>query len=192
MPEIEGNNYEESADECHCRLKTTNESLLEDGINVSYSFDLKTEESREFLNSSLLKSEGNARAHPNFDDVDRGWAWVVLAGSFGTFCLMGATQFSAGIVHMILLDKYDSGVSLASVAGAVHVSIISIAGWCHLYIDFRNIIYNLVYIYSLHYLVYMYIKKTKFTMFTNTYNFANSSISHGFVSHNFVQIRLMN
>ncbi|XP_060565472.1 monocarboxylate transporter 9-like isoform X2 [Ruditapes philippinarum] len=127
MPEIEGNNYEESADECHCRLKTTNESLLEDGINVSYSFDLKTEESREFLNSSLLKSEGNARAHPNFNDVDRGWAWVVLAGSFGTFCLMGATQFSAGIVHMILLDKYDSGVSLASVAGAVHVSIISIA-----------------------------------------------------------------
>ncbi|XP_053406812.1 monocarboxylate transporter 12-like [Mercenaria mercenaria] len=84
----------------------------------------KNEKELKSQNGTLLKNR--ASSYPQFADLDEGWAWVVLAGSFGTFCLMGATQFASGIIHMILLHKYQASVSLTSVAGAVHVSIISI------------------------------------------------------------------
>ncbi|XP_045188745.1 monocarboxylate transporter 4-like [Mercenaria mercenaria] len=64
---------------------------------------------------------------PEFSDLDTGWAWVVLFTSFGTFCLMGATQFASGIVHMILLERYQANESLTSLVGALHTSLIFIA-----------------------------------------------------------------
>lgn len=63
---------------------------------------------------------------PHFTDMDHGWSWVVLFGSFGAYCLFGATQFASGIVHIILLDKYQASISMTSVAGAIHVSLISL------------------------------------------------------------------
>ena len=65
---------------------------------------------------------------PYFKDMDTGWAWVVLFGSFVTFCLCGATQFASGIVHIILLEKYKASLSVTSVAGAIHLSLISVGG----------------------------------------------------------------
>lgn len=63
-----------------------------------------------------------------FSDLDTGWAWVVLVASFGNMCLFGATQFASGIVHVILLERYQASVSLTSVVGAVHTSLIGLGG----------------------------------------------------------------
>ena len=65
---------------------------------------------------------------PDFSDLDTGWAWVVLAASFGTSCLMGATQFASGIIHIILLEKYHASVSMTTIVGALHTAMIAIGG----------------------------------------------------------------
>lgn len=114
---------DDSTEECHM---ATYEPFLKDEDAVTTT-KLDARDCRKSTNRSLLNIED--KTHSNFEDLDKGWAWVVLAGCFGTFSLMGTTQFASGIIHMILLEKYNSSVSLASVAGAVHVSIISLGGW---------------------------------------------------------------
>ncbi|XP_052771086.1 monocarboxylate transporter 12-B-like [Mya arenaria] len=55
-----------------------------------------------------------------FEDLDTGWAWMVLIASFLTFCLVGAAIYAVGITHAVLLDKYGASVAVTSWAGALH------------------------------------------------------------------------
>ncbi|XP_053407788.1 monocarboxylate transporter 12-like isoform X2 [Mercenaria mercenaria] len=105
-------------------------------IEIDKTMEKSNSTSESLLNKEHIHKEDICKRQ--FADVDKGWAWVVLAGSFGTFCLMGGTQFASGIVHMILLEKYQTSVSLTSVAGAVHTSLISIGAPLSSFVLERN------------------------------------------------------
>ncbi|KAL4231866.1 hypothetical protein ACF0H5_009442 [Mactra antiquata] len=92
----------------------------------------------DYTNNVLIyKKEAEDVHEPRFDNLDRGWSWIVLAASFCTFMLMGATQFASGIVYMALLDRFQASTSLSSLVCAVHISMISIGAPLSSYISDR-------------------------------------------------------
>lgn len=78
--------------------------------------------------NSETKEEGITDEEEDFKDIDRGWAWVVMLASFGSFVLQGGAMYAVGIIHSALLDKYEASVSLTSWAGALYVAQCSMAG----------------------------------------------------------------
>lgn len=84
--------------------------------------------------NSETKEEGIKDGEEDFKDIDRGWAWVVMLASFGSFVLQGGAMYAVGIIHSALLDKYEASVSLTSWAGALYVAQCSLAGLLFLFI----------------------------------------------------------
>lgn len=64
----------------------------------------------------------------DFPDLDKGWAWVVLVASFGSFMLLGGTMYAVGIIHIALLERYGEDVSKTAWAGALHSALMSVGG----------------------------------------------------------------
>lgn len=60
--------------------------------------------------------------------LDTGWAWVVVFAAFGTFCLLGTSLYSVGIIQAVLLQKYGESVALTSWPGAVNTAMMSLGG----------------------------------------------------------------
>ena len=65
---------------------------------------------------------------PNFSDLDRGWSWVVLAGAFGSFMLIGGTIYGVGIIHIALLERYKQDITMTSWIGALHSAMMNLGG----------------------------------------------------------------
>lgn len=65
---------------------------------------------------------------PEFTDLDTGWAWVIVFASFGTFCLLGTSLYSVGIIQSVLLQRYRESVSLTSWPGAINTALMSLGG----------------------------------------------------------------
>lgn len=65
---------------------------------------------------------------PVFDDLDHGWAWVVMLACFASFFLQGGAMYAVGIIHSALLDRYEGSVTLTSWAGGLFASLCSLAG----------------------------------------------------------------
>ncbi|KAH3730265.1 hypothetical protein DPMN_056247 [Dreissena polymorpha] len=61
-----------------------------------------------------------------FNDMDRGWSWVVLFASFGSFMLIGSCMNGVGIIHATLLELHGESVGLTSWAGALHTGLASL------------------------------------------------------------------
>ena len=64
----------------------------------------------------------------DYKGLDTGWAWVVLFASFGTFCLLGSSLYSVGIIQSVLLQKYKESVTLTSWPGALNTAMMSLGG----------------------------------------------------------------
>jgi hypothetical protein len=83
--------------------------------------------------NEILKQQDKAREQHDVSsaehkDLDTGWAWVVLFASFGTFCLLGTSLYSVGIIQSVLLQKYKESITLTSWPGAVNTALMSLGG----------------------------------------------------------------
>ena len=65
---------------------------------------------------------------PNFPDLDRGWSWVVMAGAFGSFMLIGGSVYSVGIIHIALLERFKQDITMTSWVGALHSAMMNLGG----------------------------------------------------------------
>ena len=65
---------------------------------------------------------------PNFSDLDRGWAWVVMAATFGAFMIIGGTIYGVGIIHIALLERYKQDITMTSWVGALHSAMMNLGG----------------------------------------------------------------
>ena len=81
--------------------------------------------------SSSKKEEEGEQKTPNFSDLDRGWAWVILLASFGSFLVIGGSVYGVGIIHIALLERYGQDITKTSWVGALHSSMINIGGILH-------------------------------------------------------------
>lgn len=90
--------------------------------------DKGTNEESKALKPPESNANHTKETHEDFNDLDTGWAWIVLISSFGTFCLIGSLMYAVGIIHSSLLDRYEESVSLTAWAGAIHTSSMSIGG----------------------------------------------------------------
>ncbi|KAK3096259.1 hypothetical protein FSP39_025048 [Pinctada imbricata] len=61
-------------------------------------------------------------------DIDGGWAWMVMLGSFGCQFLAGFLNYSAGVIHVALLEEFDGGVAKTSFVGSVFASLAFLVG----------------------------------------------------------------
>ncbi|XP_052770838.1 monocarboxylate transporter 2-like [Mya arenaria] len=62
-----------------------------------------------------------------FRDLDSPWSWVVLVASFVSLFVVGGTNYSVGLVHNVLLDRYNGTQSSTALVGAVYTSISNVA-----------------------------------------------------------------
>ena len=65
---------------------------------------------------------------PVFSDLDRGWAWFILAASFVSLMMIGTSIYAVGIIHIALLERFHQEVSRTSLVGGVHSAMIAAAG----------------------------------------------------------------
>jgi hypothetical protein len=76
--------------------------------------------------------EGKERKSPSntqdFKSLDKGWSWVIMLTSFATLCLIGANVYGVGIMHDVLLERYNETVSLTTWAGSIHTALMNLAG----------------------------------------------------------------
>ena len=63
-----------------------------------------------------------------FDHLDKGWSYVILFASFSTCCLVGANNYGTGIIHKILLDRYNESVVLTSWSGSLQLALMCLSG----------------------------------------------------------------
>jgi len=61
------------------------------------------------------------------EGLDTGWARVVLIASFLTCFIVGGLMYTNGIMHVVLMERYNESVSLTSWAGALHSGMFSLA-----------------------------------------------------------------
>lgn len=78
---------------------------------------------------------------PSCSDLDRGWSWVVLAASFGSFMLIGGTMYAVGIIHIALLDRYKQDVATTAWVGAIHSALMSVGGMYNTFVAQFNYIF---------------------------------------------------
>ncbi|KAL4227948.1 hypothetical protein ACF0H5_013387 [Mactra antiquata] len=62
-----------------------------------------------------------------FSDLDSRWSWVVMMACFASLFVVGGTNYSIGLVHNILLTKYNDTQTNTALVGALHTSISNLA-----------------------------------------------------------------
>ncbi|XP_005090743.1 uncharacterized protein LOC101852300 [Aplysia californica] len=76
-------------------------------------------------NLDLVEFTGEGNALP---DIDRGYAWIILASAVAALALLGATTIAAGILMPAILEQIDPDITKASWIGSVHVSTMCMSG----------------------------------------------------------------
>ncbi|XP_060597326.1 monocarboxylate transporter 9-like [Ruditapes philippinarum] len=62
-----------------------------------------------------------------FPDLDSTWSWIVMVAIFVALSVIGGTNYTVGLVHNILLEKYNETQTTTAWVGAVHTSISNLA-----------------------------------------------------------------
>jgi len=78
------------------------------------------------LDTCMEKNESHEEMRA-LEGMDTGWAWVVLIASFLTCFIVGGLMYTNGIMHVVLMERYNESVSLTSWAGALHSGMFSLA-----------------------------------------------------------------
>ena len=74
------------------------------------------------------KKSVDVQGSSTFSDLDRGWSWVVMLVSFGSFLIIGGSVYADGIIHIALLNRYQQDISTTAWVGAVHSAMMNIGG----------------------------------------------------------------
>jgi len=81
------------------------------------------------------------RTYIELADIDGGWAWVVMVASFGCFILCGGVTYTSGVLHSVLLNRYNAQVSVTAWASGLYTALISMSGKGHGSLLYIQIIY---------------------------------------------------
>ena len=82
-----------------------------------------------YLMDKCEKNESVTSEEDNTEDVkNEKNAVVKLVAVFLTLCAIGAFSYSSGIIHKILLERYDASVGLTSWAGALLSALMMVPG----------------------------------------------------------------
>ena len=81
------------------------------------------------------------RTYIELADIDGGWAWVVMVASFGCFILCGGVTYTSGVLHSVLLNRYNAQVSVTAWASGLYTALISMSGNGHGSLLYIQIIY---------------------------------------------------
>ncbi|KAL4230697.1 hypothetical protein ACF0H5_011073 [Mactra antiquata] len=65
--------------------------------------------------------------HKSKQDIDRGWAWVVMIATFLSTALQCVNLFMGGVIHMALLNKFNEGQTKTSLVGALNNGLLCLA-----------------------------------------------------------------
>lgn len=103
---------------------------VENIVNGTYGshLGLSSDQSHQAAYKEKTLDDDENDTDPTFDDLDRGWSWVVMLACFASFFIQGGAMYAVGILHSALLDKYEGSVSMTSWAGGLYVSLCSLAG----------------------------------------------------------------
>jgi len=63
-----------------------------------------------------------------FSDLDVAWSWVVMFASFFVQFVIGGTNFTVGLVHIVLLERYSGSQAETAWAAALYTSISNFGG----------------------------------------------------------------
>ncbi|KAK3095436.1 hypothetical protein FSP39_014668 [Pinctada imbricata] len=61
-------------------------------------------------------------------DIDRGWAWMILLGTFVGATLTGTTLYGSSIINTALLEEYNGSVAYTSLIGSLFTSLLALLG----------------------------------------------------------------
>ena len=59
---------------------------------------------------------------------DRGWAWMVMIGSFGAHIVHGFFLYAIGILNVAFLENFQEDVGKTSWACGIFLGLFSLAG----------------------------------------------------------------
>ena len=82
-------------------------------------------EDRDRTSASRIAAEDGVS---EFKDLDKGWSYVILLASFCNCCIIGANNYGTGIIHKILLERYNESVALTSWSGSLQLAMMCLAG----------------------------------------------------------------
>ncbi len=73
-------------------------------------------------------SSGTFVSTPANRKTRKKYAWVVMLASFLTQFLSPSINYASGVIHVALLDRYDSDVTLTAWVGSVYTCMFALAG----------------------------------------------------------------
>ena len=64
---------------------------------------------------------GSITMDTDFENIDNGWAWIVLLSGFGNFVIIGFVALTSGLISTALLATYGEDLSKTSMAASLLV-----------------------------------------------------------------------
>ncbi|XP_061194872.1 monocarboxylate transporter 12-like [Saccostrea echinata] len=61
-------------------------------------------------------------------DVDGGWAWVVMMAAFSTQFVTGVLSYGVGVFHNAFLNEFQGDLTMTSLVGSIFASLLSLLG----------------------------------------------------------------
>ncbi|KAI8777504.1 uncharacterized protein LOC106074570 [Biomphalaria glabrata] len=93
--------------------------------NINNFLNLEQESN---LLSKSNEEDGTGTSSEENPDLDRGWAWVILASSFFSFTLLGATAYAAGVFMSAIIQEVEPDLTKVSWVGSVNVCFTYLTG----------------------------------------------------------------
>lgn len=80
------------------------------------------------VNTALSLGMGHIKDKAKRSPIDQGWAWVVLMACFLALVSVGGGMYSVSITNVVFLQVFKQSKAITSWAGALHSSLMQIAG----------------------------------------------------------------
>ena len=62
------------------------------------------------------------------NDIDRGWAWLVLIGVSCGVVIYSSTMYMGGVIYVALLESFREGYTKTALVGSVNIGLMCLAG----------------------------------------------------------------
>ena len=107
-----------------CNMRSTLSNTLKSNTTEPTTHNVISNDNTSSQSTAANRTSLNI----DHDDIDGGWAWVVMVASFGCFILCGGVTYTSGVIHSVLLNKYNAQVSVTAWASGLYTAFISMSG----------------------------------------------------------------
>ncbi|XP_013389623.1 monocarboxylate transporter 13-like [Lingula anatina] len=80
------------------------------------------------VQSNTEQMRKTARDSSHCDDVDKGWAWVVMAAGSLSIFLTNGMSYSVGVMYLPMLETFKEGEATTSMVGSVFMGLSMLTG----------------------------------------------------------------